>query len=201
MSAAFRAVGVTIVTIALVMIACGSETDTGSGGADTGSNGSSMTPFVQVVDGLPTEPAAEPAGTPEPDQAYVPEDSIDTEDKRLNVTVGDKIVYIRNGGTVMLGDGLAAEIFVDPYPPSTLRTWVDFYLTQDGEPVEDASIGVDYDMLSMVHGPFSGPAEKLGGGHYLSQLNYIMFGAWDQTITIRIGLDRIKIPLVLVAYP
>ena len=137
----------------------------------------------------------------EADKPYVPESSVDTEDKRLNVTINGETVYIKNGGQVVLGGGLVAEIFIDPYPPSTLRAWMDVYLTQDGEPVTDASIGLEYDMLAMLHGPFWGEAEKLGGGHYLFILDYIMFGAWDQLLTIRMGLERIRFPVVLVAYP
>ena len=91
--------------------------------------------------------------------------------------------------------------FRRPVPPATLRTWMDFYLTQNGEAITDASMGIEYDMLAMVHGPFWGEAENIGGGHYLFTLDYIMFGPWDQTVTIRIGQQRIRLPVVLVAYP
>ena len=117
------------------------------------------------------------------------------------MTLGGETAFIQNGSPVLLGDGLAVEIFVDPYPPATLRTWMDFYLTQNGEAITDASMGIEYDMLAMVHGPFWGEAENIGGGHYLFTLDYIMFGPWDQTVTIRIGQQRIRLPVVLVAYP
>lgn len=149
------------------------------------------------------ETTATPAAstTSADDFGYVPESSIDTQDKRLNVTLNDETIYIRNGGQVVLRDGLAVEIYVDPYPPATLRTWLDFYLTKGGEPVTNASMGMDFDMLAMEHGPFWSEAENLGGGHYTFTLDYIMFGPWDQLVTIRYGLERIKLPVVLVAYP
>lgn len=196
---ALRVVVATAVAAAILAAACGSAPAAPSDAPETTSP-SSETPSAQVVTDTPAN-SSQPTAGPGADQAYVPERSIDTEEKRLNVTLNGETVYIRNGSQVFLGDGLAVEIFVDPYPPSTLRTWVDLYLTRDGEPVTDASMGIEYDMLAMVHGPFSGVAEKLGGGHYLFTLDYIMFGPWDQAVTIRIGLERIRFPIVLVAYP
>jgi hypothetical protein len=131
----------------------------------------------------------------------VPEESVDTEEKRLNVTVNGKTTYVKNGGQVVLGNGRVIELFVDPWPPSTLRAYLDIYLEENGEPLEDASIGIEYDMLAMVHGPFFGSSDNIGAGHYVVTMDYIMFGPWDQAVTIRIGLDRIRIPVVIVAYP
>lgn len=135
------------------------------------------------------------------DAPFVVEDSIDTTEKRLNVTVGGETVYIRNGGRIDMGDGLAVEVYIDPYPPTTLHSILDVYVTRDGEPVEDISVDVEFDMLSMLHGPFSATARDIGGGHHLATLDYIMFGAWDQFVTIRLGLDRVRFPVVIVAYP
>lgn len=122
-------------------------------------------------------------------------------DRRMYIPLNSNRVYIRNGGRIDLGDGYAVEIYVDPFPPRTLKGSMDFYLTRDGQPVIDAGMEIAYDMLAMAHGPFSDESENIGGGHYLFNLNYIMFGPWDQTITVRIELRRIKVPLVLVAYP
>ena len=88
-----------------------------------------------------------------------------------------------------------------PIPPTTLHSVLDVYVTQDGEPLSDISVDVEFDMLSMLHGPFSATARDIGGGHHLATLDYIMFGAWDQFVTIRIGLERIRFPVVIVAYP
>jgi hypothetical protein len=144
-------------------------------------------------------PAVAASPQPKPEGPWVPEWSMADSSSRLNVL--EEQVFIRNGGQVMLEDGLAVELFLDPYPPTTLRSWLDFYLTRDGEPVTDASMGIEYDMFSMYHGPFWGEAEKLGGGHYLFTLDYIMYGAWDQLVTVRYGGRNYRLPVVIVAYP
>jgi hypothetical protein len=130
---------------------------------------------------------------------WVPAESRADKSSRINVL--DDQIFIRNGGEVRLGEDTAIEVFVDPYPPSTLTSWLDIYLTREGEPVADASMGIEYDMLAMAHGPFWDEADNIGGGHYLFSLQYIMYGAWDQMITVRIGLERHRFPIVLVAYP
>jgi len=156
---------------------------------------------TEISDSGPASPDTQvPAAAPTP-AAFVPPESIDTVDKRLNVTLGGETTYIRNGGRVELGDDLAVEIYLDPYPPTSLHSVVDLYLTQAGEPVTDASIDVEFDMLSMAHGPFMATAKQIGGGHHLATLDYIMFGAWDQFVTIRQGLERFRFPVVIVAYP
>jgi hypothetical protein len=158
------------------------------------------TPDGATASAAPAQvPAVEaPSAAPSP---WVPEDSIDTIDRRLNVTVGGQTVYIRNGGRVEFGDGLAVEVYIDPYPPTTLRSTLDVFVTQDGEPAEDVSVEVEFDMLAMLHGPFTATARDIGGGHHLATLSYIMFGPWDQLVTIRRDLERIRFPVVIVAYP
>ncbi len=136
-----------------------------------------------------------------PAPPYVPAGSRETVDKRLAVTSGGQTTYIKNGGQVVLGDGLVAEIYLDPYPPSALRSTMDVYVTRDGHPLADGGVQIDYEMLAMAHGPFSAEAKKIGGGHYLVSLDYIMFGPWEQVVTIRIGLQRIRLPVLIVAYP
>ena len=192
-----RASVILLVAAAIIATACG-----GAASAPPDSSSSITPTAVNSGDqnSSPTPGAPTPGATDDV-TPYVPEDSVDTEDKRLNVTVNGQIVYLKNGGQVVLGDGREIEIYLDPFPPTTLRTFMDIYLTENGEPLDDAGIGMEYDMLAMVHGPFFGEADKIGGGHYLLTLDYIMFGAWDQTVTIRIGLDRIRIPVVVVAYP
>jgi len=202
----FRAFFVAMAALVVLLAACGGGSSAGSDLADPastdsadGSGRASSTPAASATL-LPAGANPSPSES-DGDAPFVPEDSVDTEVKRLNVTVNGKIVYIKNGGQVVLGDGRVIEIYLDPYPPTTLRTYMDIYLEENGEPLDDASIGMEFDMLSMVHGPFFGEAEKVGDGHYLLTLDYIMFGAWDQTVTIRIGLDRIRVPVVVVAYP
>lgn len=132
---------------------------------------------------------------------YVPTDSRDVVDKRLAVTLGGETTYIKNGGQVVLGDGLVAGIYLDPYPPSALSSTMDVYLTRHGGALADGGVEVAYDMLAMTHGPFSAEAQKIGGGHYLVSLDYMEFGVWQQVVTIRIGLQRIRLPVLVAAYP
>ena len=131
----------------------------------------------------------------------VPESSVAPGRMRMVTIVDDQDVHLRNGAQVLLSDALTVELFVDPFPPSTLSVWLDVYLTDAAGPVLDAEMSIDYDMLAMEHGPFSSEAENLGGGHYLFSLDYIMYGAWDQTVRIRVNDRSFRVPLLLVAYP
>ena len=169
----------------------------------------SLTVTIPDADMATLPPDRDPGATGSRDTAdpragadpFVPDESIDTVDKRLYVTVGGQTHYIRNGGRIEMGDGLEVEVYIDPYPPTTLHSILDVFVTRDGEPVPDISVDVEFDMLSMLHGPFAATARDIGGGHHLATLDYIMFGAWDQFVTIRLGLDRIRFPVVIVAYP
>ena len=120
---------------------------------------------------------------------------------RMITIVDDQDVHLRNGGHVLLSDELTVELFLDPYPPSTLRAWLDVYLTGAGGPVLDAEMLIDYDMLAMEHGPFSTVAENLGGGHYLFTIDYMMYGSWEQTVRIRVSDRSFRVPLLLVTHP
>lgn len=135
------------------------------------------------------------------DDLRVPSSSIAPGRMRMIVVVDGEDVHLRNGGQVLFSDGLAIELFLDPYPPSTLRAWLDVYLTQDGVPVNDAELRIDYDMLAMEHGPFWADGEEIGGGHYLFTLDYFMYGAWDQLVRLRTGDRSVSVPLVLIAFP
>ncbi len=190
--------------IGLVVAACGGPNglrndalDRGPSDATPGSNRPDGSPFSSARVGSSTQGGELATAAP----PYVPPGSRDTVDKRLAVTVDGQSVYITNGGQILLGDGLAVELYLDPYPPSALRSTLDVYLTRDGRALADAGVEIAYDMLAMAHGPFSVEAKKIGGGHYLIALDYIMFGPWEQTITIRIGLQRIRLPILVVAYP
>lgn len=150
-------------------------------------------------------PATELAATQDQDysQPGVPASSIAGKDHRLEVVHNDQRIALRNGGKINLGDGLSMEVFVDPYPPTRLKAWVDLYLTHepDGQPVTDAEISMEYDMMFMYHGPFKATADNLGDGHYLFTLNYIMYGAWDQGVEIRLPDEHYETVLIVIAYP
>lgn len=120
---------------------------------------------------------------------------------RMITIVDDRDVHLRNGGWVLLNDDLTIELFVDPFPPNTLRAWIDIYLTDGGTPVLDADLSIDYDMLAMEHGPFESEPVNLGGGHYLFTVDYIMYGEWDQTVRVRVNGHSFLVPLLLIAAP
>ena len=120
---------------------------------------------------------------------------------RIIVTMDDDDVPVDNGARLQLGSGVVAELCLDPFPPATLSMLLDVYLEIDGQPVEDGSVAIEYDMLAMVHGPFTGTAQSIGGGHFIVPLDYIMFGAWDQALTIRAEDRRLRLPVVIVARP
>lgn len=102
-----------------------------------------------------------------------------------------------------LGDGLSMEVFVDPYPPTRLTTWVDLFLSRGpgGRPVSDAEVIMEYDMRFMYHGPFKVIGDNLGDGHYLFTLDYIMYGAWDQDLEIHLPGKTYETTVVIVAFP
>lgn len=203
-----RTTAVLTVCLSLVLAACGGSSglrgDTSGPPLADGPSATDSGPARLAGDGAISAPSSDgtqgggSAGAAPP---YVPAESRDAVDKRLAVRLDDRTTYLRNGGQVVLADGLATEIYLDPYPPSALRSTMDVYLTRDGRALADAGVGIDYDMLAMGHGPFSAEAKNIGGGHYLVSLDYIMFGPWEQVATIRIGLQRIRLPVIVVAYP
>lgn len=184
-----------VAILTLLIAACG--TSTGIPRSPEASSGApskeTARPTVAVSHGPGTTPAA---GSP-----TVPETSIDGVDKRLAVELAGDTIYLRNGGQILLGDGLAVEIFLDPYPPAVLRSTMDVYLTRDGRGIADGGVEVVFDMLAMGHNSVSAEGQNIGGGHFLLPLDYTMFGPWEQIVTIRIGLQRIHLPIIVVAYP
>ena len=121
--------------------------------------------------------------------------------QRLVVSIGGEDIGIKNGATIRLGEGVTADLYMDPFPPATLSAVLDVYLQQNGRPVEDGFVSVAYDMLAMDHGPFGATAKGIGGGHFLVPLNYLMFGSWDQTLTVRAGTMRTELRIVVIARP
>ncbi len=206
-----RAAAVLAACVGLIVLACGAPTGVRNDpfGSPQASPPLAIEPGPGGTDVVPTGPARPVGATTggampsaaAPAAPYVPAESRDVIEKRLAVVLDGRTIYIKNGGRVELGDGLAVEIYLDPYPPSTLSSTMDVYLTRDGRGVADGGVEMAFDMLAMAHGPFSAEAKKIGGGHYLISLEYIMFGPWDQEVTVRLGLRRIHLPILVVAYP
>jgi len=115
--------------------------------------------------------------------------SVDNERRLLQIKLhgidGGRIP-MKNGGAVRLNENLIAEVFIDPFPTHTLTAWIDLFLRDaSGAPVGDANVLIDYDMFSMGHGPFFTTSEKSPNGHYTFRLDYVMFGPWEQILTIQ----------------
>jgi hypothetical protein len=136
-------------------------------------------------------------------QPGVPASSIGSKDHRLEVVFENQRIALKNGGKINLGDGLSMEVFITPYPPAQLTAWLDLYLTRqpDDQPIKDAEISMEYDMLYMYHGPFKVIGDNLGDGHYLFTMDYLMYGPWDQGVEIRLPDKRYKTVLIVIAYP
>lgn len=135
-------------------------------------------------------------------EPVVPAASI-AKDSRMDVLVRGRRIPLRNGGRVILGRDLTVELFLDPYPPTKLRAWLDLYVTRGrkAKPVTNASASMDYGMHYMYHGTFKASAKNVGRGHYLFTLNYLMYGGWDQLVTIRTGSKTYELPILVVASP
>lgn len=116
------------------------------------------------------------------DEVGVDNSSTDTTSEttsRIKVLLDDEVIAIPNGGLIPWSENIQLEVFIAPYPPTGFDVDVDFYLTTlDGEPITDAEIEIDYDMMFMAHGPFFNTPNNLNNGHYISSYDFFMFGPW-----------------------
>lgn len=98
---------------------------------------------------------------------------------RIKVLLDDEVFQIPNGGSIPWDENMQLEVFISPYPPTGFSVDVDYYLTTlEGEPISDANIEVDYDMMFMAHGPFFNSLNNLGNGHYITTYDFFMYGPW-----------------------
>jgi hypothetical protein len=99
---------------------------------------------------------------------------------RIKYEGPDGVVSLPNAGVVALSDELDLAVSVSPYPPTTFNVDVDLYLTDAaGQPVVDATITVEWDMVFMWHGPFLSEFRPVGDGHYVAPFDLFMFGPWE----------------------
>ena len=109
-------------------------------------------------------------------------------DSRIDIIQNGVSNPISNGDSVQLTDDVQVEIFIAPYPPDSSSASMDLYLvTIGGEPVTDAEIRLEYDMLYMFHGASKIDANNLGNGHYLASLDFIMYGPWGFDIIMKLS--------------
>lgn len=221
-SATIGLLALTAGLLTLVFAACSSDDAAVAGAADTAaSSGATVSNSAQAavsellgdIDG--SEPVTSPGSIPELIQGVsygltepgVLESSVDAERNLLQVRLqgaDGRRVSMKNGGAIRLREGLVAEIFVDPFPTHTLTAWIDLYL-HDGDDSEfkDVKVVIDYDMLSMGHGPFFTVADKSPNGHYTFRLDYVMFGPWMQLLEIQDPEtdDEYRLEVIVVAVP
>jgi hypothetical protein len=106
-----------------------------------------------------------------------------------------------NGGTVELGRGLSAEVFMDPYPASGSTSWFDLYLLREDRPLADAEVRVELEMAYMSHGVSKPLPQTSADGHYLFVLEHPMVGLWRNRITIQQAGRQDELSLVMTVLP
>ncbi len=116
-------------------------------------------------------------------------------EQRLWIKHGEEMQPFANGDEVAVG-GLNAEIFVSPYPPARNANF-DFYLTQDGGPVDRANVTLQYDMTVMEHGPFQVLAAPTGRGHYLAPMEFTMTGDFWLNVSVDAGSSESVINMLV----
>lgn len=129
--------------------------------------------------------------------------SVGARDSRLAVLADGKRIPLRNGGRIDLADGLAAEVYLDPYPPARTDVWLDLHLTRaaTGKPVRDARGTTSYDMATHSMGPWSAAAKNTGDGHYLYSMHYVMYGDWGHLLRIQTGKTVYELNLLIDVLP
>jgi hypothetical protein len=108
---------------------------------------------------------------------------------------------LRNGEVVSLADGLDVKVFVDPYPLSGTSAWFDLSLSKEGQPIGDAEISMEGQMVYMNHGTYRVKGKSAANGHYVLAVSYAMAGTWRQRFTIRVADQQYELPLVVTVYP
>ncbi|MEE8330329.1 MAG: hypothetical protein V3R84_01000 [Acidimicrobiia bacterium] len=111
---------------------------------------------------------------------------------------------LANGGVVALTDDLNMQVSLSPYPPTTFDIDIDLFLTNAaGQPIVDASISADWDMILMWHGPFETDFQSLGDGHYAASFDLFMVGPWEVAtqVTSPVLDQPVALPLTIYVWP
>ncbi len=98
----------------------------------------------------------------------------------LHYVTSEGPVSIQNGGQIPINQNLQATATISPYPPDSFHMDVDLYLTtSENQPVIDAEVAAEWDMVVMWHGPFETEFTNVGEGHYVASFDLFMFGPWQ----------------------
>ncbi len=94
-------------------------------------------------------------------------------------------VEMSNGGRVPLGEDKVMEVFLSPYPPDWQTDLHLFLLDKETfQSVEDVDVELVYDMVFMNHGIDAARGTKIGNGHYVLPLTFLMYGDWQVDTTV-----------------
>jgi hypothetical protein len=107
----------------------------------------------------------------------------------------DELVPFKNGATLRVGD-LDVAVSVSPYPPPRTAN-IDFGLSRDGRPIEDANVTLSYDMRTMEHGPFTLLAIPSGPGHYVVPVTFEMDGEFYLNVAFDDGVKESVVNLAV----
>lgn len=103
----------------------------------------------------------------------------------LYALVDGQPIQVRNGGVITAAD-IEVSVLLNPYPPRT-QTDVEFTVSRDGQPIDDANVSLSFDMETMDHGPFRLLAIPVGSGAYIAPLTFNMDGDFWLNVAIDAG--------------
>ncbi|MBI2304362.1 MAG: hypothetical protein HYU86_06405 [Chloroflexi bacterium] len=150
---------------------------------------------------LPDEPSSVVSSSPTPISAAAVSASGGKAFPVLGVETKDGVIPIQNGQRLAIEDGLFAEVFVVPFPPSP-QTDVHLFLLRGETAVEDAKILITYDMTDMDHGTLDRVlAREVESGHYAAPLDMLMWGDWVAEAAIRHREFDANFRVLLGVYP
>jgi hypothetical protein len=76
-------------------------------------------------------------------------------------------------------------IYSDPNPPIRGGNTFEAFVTDaNGQPITDAKITFDIDMINMSHGKNVVDATSMGEGHYIGNVHFLMSGPWRVLVAI-----------------
>ncbi len=120
----------------------------------------------------------------------------------LGFVQGKQAIAINNGGRVPLGEDRVAEVFLAPYPPDW-QTDLHLFLmdSETFQPIQDIDVDLEYDMVYMDHGIDTQTGQKIGDGHYLLPLSFLMYGDWNVDMTVDLPEGRKHLRFIVKFFP
>ncbi len=166
------------------------------------------TTLVLIGCGAGTGPSVEfKSATPQSQQNVSVEvspigEDIDPISAQLGFVQNGEAVAIRNGGRVPLSEDKTAEVFLAPYPPDWQTDLLLFLLNnEDYQPVTDVEVDLIYDMVFMDHGIDAQIGQKLGDGHYVLPLAFLMYGDWSVDVTVQLPKGKKHLLFIVKFFP